>query len=149
MSLRLSLSIMFLAFCFGIALGIGICKKTNSDRKTDQTNNIEIPVKIVRIKIPLTQSSNLKIQLGEFAEKWGYAIRVAEITPDGNDFNVQLWRSDIKIAGAYPIEPGNLVIGFYYTNPLVIVPDFLINREISDLREFIEKIPNATLLVEQ
>ena len=130
----------------GLFLGFFGGKMTIAE-KTKDTSEGEAPIRIVEIIIDESQQEELFTQMRRFADEWGYAIRIARIVQYEDDFIIQMWREDIKLFGTYPSDPGELKIGFYYTYPDIPVPKIFFDREISDLRNFIDEIPGATLTV--
>ena len=130
----------------GLLLGF-LGSKMAMAEKTKDTSEGEAPIRIVEITIDESQQEELFDQLRKFADEWRYAIRIAPIDQYGEQFIVQMWREDIKLVGLYPSDPGELSIGFYYTNPAIPVPGMFFDTEIRDLRDFINEIPGATLTV--
>ena len=139
---------MVVCLLLGLSLGvwIGIAVKT---LQVGNSAGGQRAVRVVKIKIDLTQREALFTQLQKFADKWGYATRIAPLDPNGENFSVQLWRADMNVSGLYPNDPGTLDIGFFYTDPAVPVPERYFDEEIDDLRNFINEIPGATLSVDK
>jgi hypothetical protein len=102
--------ICFLLFSLLLGIWIGITIKTFQTANGDGTQHA---IRVVRIKIDPSQQDELFVQLRKFAEKWRYAIRIAPLDPNHKSFSVQLWRSDMKLLGLYPNDPGTLEIGFF------------------------------------
>jgi hypothetical protein len=140
--------IMIMCVLLGLSLGlfVGISIKTPQLRNNANTQRA---IRSVIININPSRQDKLFTQLREFADKWNYAILIDPISPNGEDFRIGMWREDTKLIGLYPTDPGTLYIGFYYTNPAVLVPERYFDEEISDLEKFISEIPNATLSVEK
>ena len=130
----------------GLFLGFLAGKMTIAE-KTKDTSEGEAPIRIVEITIDESQQEELFTQMRKFADKWRYAIRIAPIVQYEDDFIIQMWREDIKLFGTYPSDPGELKIGFYYTNPAIPVPEMFFDTEIRDLQVFINDIPGAILTV--
>ena len=130
----------------GLLLGF-LGSKIATAEKTKDTSEGEAPIRIVEITIDESRQEELFAQIQKFADEWGYAIRIARIVQNEDDFIIQMWREDIKLFGTYPSDPGELKIGFYYTNPAIPVAGIFFDSEIRDLRNFINEIPGATLTV--
>lgn len=135
---------VLLGFLLGIFVGIKI-----TTLRLENSIHTEHAVRDVQITIDTSQQEELFSQLQNFADKWGYAIRIAPLDPNGKSFSVQMWRSDVKLSGLYPNDPATLNIGFFYTNPAIPVPIRYIDEEINDLEGFIREIPGATFVVEK
>lgn len=132
------------ALLLGIWIGMGI--KTMSLQAKNGTQHAR---KIIVVTIDQSEQQELIDQLRKFADKWGYAIRVAPLDPRGESFSVSMWRADIKVFGYYPNSPGRLDIGFYDTDRMYPVPESHFDEEIIDLKSFISEIPNSTFSVEK
>jgi len=131
----------------GFLAGIGVSKITMNEKPKD--NPADIPRRAVIITINQSQREELFTQTRKFADKWGYATYIAPIDPSGSHFYVDLWRSDIKVLGAYLADSGELHFGFFYTESTRPVPDSYFDEEINDLRNFISEIPNTKFSIEK
>jgi hypothetical protein len=107
----------------------------------------EAPLKIVEVSITEDNQEVLFEQIRKYAESWQYAIRIAPTTQNSEKVLIQMWREDIKVIGLYPSDPGELKMGFYYTNPAVHIPELFFDKEIRNLETFIQEIPNATFTI--
>lgn len=85
--------LLLLAVTLGIWAGMGI--KTLQLANSTHTQRA---IRIVRINIEPPRKDELFTQLRKFADKWGYAIRIAPLDPNGEHFSIQMWRSDIKLS---------------------------------------------------
>jgi hypothetical protein len=103
----------------------------------------------VYITIDPIHRDELFTQLRKFSDKWKYAILIDPNSLNPENFEIYLWRHDMRAAGGYPTDPGILAIGFYYTNPAAPVPEKFFDEEIADLEIFISEIPGAKLTVEK
>lgn len=52
-------------------------------------------------------------QMRAFAEKYGFAVRIAPTAPTGKDFIVELWREDFKILAANPFDKGSFRVSVF------------------------------------
>lgn len=130
----------------GLVLGFSV----GSSLKTLQLRNragSQQAIRVVRITIDPSQQEKLFAQLQKFADKWRYAIRIAPLDPQNKTFSIQMWRSDIKLLGLYPNDPGTLDIGFFYTDPAQPIPSRYFDEEIKDLEDLINDIPGSTLSI--
>src|SRR5688572_10839171 len=88
---------LLLGLLLGVWVGIGV--------KTFQMENsasTQRAVRVVRITIDPNQQEQLFTELRKFADKWGYAIRIAPLDPHGKNFTVQMWLADMHLSGLYP-----------------------------------------------
>jgi hypothetical protein len=139
---------MMLGLLLSLLLGIwiGMAVKTI---KLQAEHSAQQPVRRVTITIDPSQREELFVQLREFGDKWGYAIRIAPLDPNNKSFSVAMWRADIKVLGLYPTDPGTLNAGFYNTDRLYPIPDRFFDEEISDLEIMIGEISSAAFSVEK
>jgi hypothetical protein len=146
MSARRAKLMMICFLLLGLLLGIwaGIAIKTFQIGNRVGTQHA---IRVVRITIDPSQQEKLFVQIRKFADKWRYAIRIAPLDPSNETFSIQLWRSDMKLSGLYPNDPGTLDIGFFYTDPAQPVSSQYFDEEISDLKSLINEIPGATLAI--
>ena len=147
---------LLLALCTGLCIGLflglfggmGISKMMGVE-KPENTSTAVYPIRFVIITIDPSKRDELFAQLRKFADKWKYAILIAPETLNTDNFDIQMWRYDMRAEGGYPTDPGTLHIGFYYTNPAAPVPERFFDEEIADLKIFIDEIPGATFSVEK
>ncbi len=147
---------LLLALCVGLCIGlsfglfggIGIGKMTTVIQPDFSSKRI-LPIRGVKIAIDPSQREELIAQLQKFAAKWKYAILIDPSSLISGRFDIYLWRSDIRVSGIYPNDPGTLDIGFFYTDPASPVPEEYFDEEIADLKVFISEIPGATLTVKK
>jgi len=131
----------------GLLLGFLLASKVGMSEKVKDPSEGTAPIRIVEITIDPSQQDELFEQMRNFAEEWGYAIRIAPLDQFGKKFVIEMWRLDMKLFGTYPSDPGELKIAFYYTNPAIPVPGMFFDTEIRDMKKFISDIPGATLNV--
>jgi len=136
--------IPIICLMLGLLLGYFGSKMAMAEKEKG-TSEAAAPIRIVEITIDESQQEELFTQLRKYADEWRYAIRIAPTSTSSRRFLIQMWREDIKLIGVYPSDPGELKLGFYYTNPAIPVPDLFFDTEIRDLRGFISEIPGATL----
>ena len=141
---RVKLMVFFLLLSLLLGVWIGINIKTVQRENGAGTQHA---IRVVRITIDPSQREELFTQLRKFADKWRYAIRIVPLDPSSKHFSVQMWRTDMKLSGLYPNDPGTLDIGFFYTDPAVPVPERYFDEEIRDLKILVNEIPNATFSV--
>ena len=141
-----------IGLCIGLSLGlfggIGIGKVTTVIQP-DFSSKAVYPIRNVYITIDPSQRDELFAQIRKFSYKWKYAILIAPESLNPENFEIQMWRYDMRAVGDYPIGPGRLAISFHYTNPAVPVPEKYFDEEIADLEIFISEIPGATFTVEK
>ena len=151
MSKTLAFMMMFMCLLLGIIVGIGIKTLTTTEQGTETIPYEKLPRRKFIITIERRQQEELFSQLKKFADKGGFAIRIAPITPSGEDFSIEMWREDIKIFGANPFNPGEFRIGFYDTDGAYPypAPEWALDDLENDLKSFIGEISNATFSLEK
>ena len=132
----------------GTLWGIGIGKVTTVIQPDFSSKTIHA-IRGVNITIDPSQREELFAQLRKFTYKWNYAILIKPRSLNPENFDIYIWRSDIRAEGTYPTDPGTLSIGFYYTDLAAPVPEKYFDEEIADLEIFISEIPGATFTVEK
>ncbi len=137
--------IAIVCFLLGILGGVLIDRLSMPGKFKDSP--ADIPRRVVTITIDQNQRDDLFNQLQKFADKWRYAIRIAPLDPSGSHFSIGLWRSDIKVLGAYLADSATLQVAFFYTESTRPVPERYFDEEVNDLKIFIGEIPNATFTV--
>lgn len=128
-------SVAFLIFCLLSIIGVGslaMASKTDSDA--------EIPVRKAVIKIQEDQFDLFFDQVRAFADRHGFAVRIAPTAPTGKDFIVELWREDFKILAANPFDKGTFRVSIFN----------ILGREIeeSHIDGVVEALKQYTLKVE-
>jgi len=147
MSTNRAILFVALGLLLGLLIGISISKITTAENRKD--NPTDIPIRVVTVTIDQGQRELLFYQVQKFADKWRYAIRIAPLNSMSEDFRVDMWRYDIKVLGAYSNDYGELHLAFSYTESTRPVPERYFDEEVSDLKSFIDEIPNATFTIEK
>jgi len=144
---------MLICLFLGIFIGIGIktLTETTLPQGIENASYEKLPRRRLVITIEKSQQEELFTQLRKFADKGGFAIRIAPITSSSEDFSIELWREDIKIFGANPFIPGEFRLGFYDTDGAYPYPasESILDDLESDLKSFIGEIPNVTITEEK
>lgn len=104
----------------------------------------QLPLRKLTVVLGKTGHEALFAHLRKFADKHGFAIRIAPNTATGGDFSIAMWRSDFKILGANPFEPGTFKIGIY-DNDAEGVPKEYLNMLFADLKTCLGQIRTATV----
>ena len=126
---------------FGILGGIGMNAAAGEDRREPQ-----FPIRAVVVTINKSQYEQFFAQLREFADKRGFAIRVAAVRSDGEHFNIQMWSEYYKIFATNPFDSGTFDVAIYKTSEhsTLGIPATYLDTLIGDLKSYISKIPKAT-----
>ena len=138
---------LLLSCLLGILGGMGV--KTMMFPVKD--NPQQLPRRTLWVTIDRSQWDQFLNQLRKFSDKWGYAIRIAPLDPDGNRFNVEMWRADMKLTAFMDtsFDNGTIQIHFYDTDRVRPVPDSYFDEEANDLKKFVNEIPNVTITEEK
>lgn len=146
-----TMMMMLMSLLLGVLIGVGA--KTIAVKMYETPDQIsseqQQPKKTVVISFEENQQDEFFAQIRRFAEKWDYAIRIAPTGSDSKGYLIQMWREDIKIIAVNNFGPGRFSIGFFETYPTRPVPQQYFDEEVSDLKNFIDEIPGATLSVEK
>ena len=139
--------IVFLPSLFlGFKGGIKLITIIDDNKKV---SNGQSPIKNLRITVSKNQRNELIDQLQRFADKDAFAIRIERHDPNGYNFSVYLWRDDIWMSGLYPVDPETMSLHFYYTIEAQPIPASIVDETISDLENYLNEIPNATISIEK
>lgn len=138
---------LLLTFLLGILVGMRI----NPNSLQAENSGTQHARKTLRVTIGKNQWNELFEQFRSFADKWRYAIRIAPLDPNSNSFNVELWRSDMRLTAFMDtgFDNGNVQIHFYDTDRTRPVPEQYYDEEVNDLISFISKIPNVSVTQEK
>jgi len=145
--------ILISAICLLLGAGLGFLGGTRVGKipMAEQPNTDRAPIRgrIVTIAIDEGQTEQLLAQLRSFADKWRYAIRIDPVKPVSENFRVAMWRSDMKVLGAYLVASRTLQIAFTDTESTRPVPERYFDEEVTDLQGYIAEIPGATFSVDK
>jgi hypothetical protein len=75
----------------------------------------QLPLEMLDVAIAPGARSAYFASLRAFAERFGFAIRIAPTTPSGRDFLTHMYREDIKVLGANSLRVEGFALGFYTT----------------------------------
>src|SRR5271169_4363373 len=67
----------------------------------------------IRVTVTADTRSELFDRLSEFAQTYGFRIRIAPVSAGGEHFVVQMWRKDVDVVGDNPFDPQKYNIDFY------------------------------------
>lgn len=133
-----------LLFSSGILVGIQI----NSLSSQFGTQHAR---RTLRVTIDQEQWPTLFDQFRQFADKWRYAIRIAPLDPNKNSYEVELWRTDMRLMAFMDtgFDEGRVQIHFYDTNRTISVPEQHYDEEVNDLMNILHEIPNVSIVQEK
>ena len=138
---------LVLTFLLGMLVGMGI----NPNSLQVDNSGTQHARRTLRVTIEKNQWNDLFDQFRSFADQWGYAIRIAPLDPNGNSFNVELWRADMRLTAFMDtgFDNGKVQIHFYDTDRTRPVPEQYYDEEVNDLISFISEIPNVSVTQEK
>lgn len=113
------------------------------------SKNGQTPTRKVWVTLAQNQHDQLFEQLRKFADKHGFAIRISQIDPSGENFLVLMWSDDIEVHSFDSGDPGLFKIGFFNVDEEHPVPLSVIDELVVDLKGFIEEIPNTTFTLKE
>ena len=131
-----------------LALSLGNTEpiETNSIPLTPLPNPA---VRTITITIDPERKDDLFTRLEAFADMWRYAVLIAPSNESANKYIVSLYRIDMKLKGSYFADSGLLELGFYNTNPKSRNPQSFFDKELKDLEDLINEIPNSEYSVQK
>ncbi|WP_119392201.1 hypothetical protein [Taklimakanibacter lacteus] len=102
------------------------------------------PLRIVEFTLPGGASEVLYAKLRGYADKFGFAIRIAPTTPDSQRVLIEMWREEIRLLGLNAERPSSYTIAFYKNIGIGQVPDKFLDQLVSELTESLEEIKGLT-----
>lgn len=103
----------------------------------------------VNVTIETDEQDLLFGQLGDFAQKNFFAIRITKSLPPSPSYQIQMWREDIHIGGSYYPDSGELSLGFLHNNfekrPPQPLPRTVFDDAKNALEAFISEVPSAMM----
>lgn len=93
----------------------------------------------VTIHVDTDLRSRFFEELKKFADAHAFAIRIAPTTPDGQRFQVQMWREDIRVIGTNSVNAGAFRISFFQNGNYPVVPGS-VNRLVDSLKTSVTAI---------
>ncbi len=100
---------VFLVILVGVTAGLG-----SLSARADK-----LPIRTVKVTIAKTQREDFINEIKTFADSYGLAFRVAQISPNPEHIHVQMWREDVSIDALNNSDTGapDLTYAiFFYTN---------------------------------
>lgn len=104
----------------------------------------ELPLKKFVVTLDAGQRESLFEEFKRFADKQGFAIRIAPVRPDGEHFLVEMWRSDFKILAVNSEEPSRFKVGVY-DNDSQGVPQSYVESLVIDLKVSIGNVQGVAI----
>jgi len=86
-------------------------------------SDMELPIRGIRVSVKADARSSFFDKLTKFANEYAFAIRIAPVRPDTQNFSIQLWRADIKGIGVNTLSPEDFEIFFYNNSKQPVDPD--------------------------
>ena len=136
-----------LLFCllFSILGYVGMIMMT----KASDNSSRKLPTSKVTITIDVNHQQEYFDQLRKFADKHDFTILI-DAQPSGDeDFLIYMTREDIVISGLNVFAPGEYRLGFYDADRRHPAPESVLDDLVSDLQNFVSKIPDTTFSVEK
>lgn len=119
---------------------IVLCLIAGCEKPMVAKSNSEEPIQKVTFTVEKRVREDFFDQLRKFADRHAFAIRIAQNTPDGESFVIQMWREDLKVVSTNSFDPTSFSIYAYKNSPLALPPnqlDFLIGdlkRSLGEVR---------------
>ncbi|HRJ57454.1 MAG TPA: hypothetical protein PK152_07530 [Anaerolineales bacterium] len=100
----------------------------------------------VVITIDLNQRQEFFDQLSKFAEANGFTILIETLSSSNEEFQIDMTREDIIIAGATG-ELDKYYIGFYDVLNQPPAPDLVFDDLVNQLERYVTEVPGTTFLI--
>jgi hypothetical protein len=104
--------------------------------------------KSVVITIDLNQRQEFFDQLNKFAEANGFTILIDTLSSSNEEFQIDMTREDIIIAGATG-ELDKYYIGFYDVLNQPPAPDSVFDDLVSQLERYVTEVPGTTFFIKK
>ncbi|TKB18693.1 MAG: hypothetical protein E5V75_08970 [Mesorhizobium sp.] len=132
-----------MAGLFSFAVGSGIMVRQAMPVKS----RVQLPLHKITFTLPEDTKDAFFRQLRQFADTYGFAIRIAPITPDGEQFGVQMYQESIKLLGDNALDTKEVFIGFYQQGENAVPAPYL-TRLVDGLKQAVQAVPGVTVLKE-
>lgn len=108
----------------------------------DERPDSEMPIRKMVVSFDEGQHDQFFEEMEEFADKHGFAIRIAPTTPEGSDYVVEMWREDFKILAVNPFDPRTFKVAVYRNDNQEVPSEYLDNL-INDFEDFSREVSGA------
>ncbi|MCI0550215.1 MAG: hypothetical protein L0287_04615 [Anaerolineae bacterium] len=137
---------ILICLCMNALFVTFACALTNS---VGGGNSLQ-PVRGLRVTIEESQREELFAQFQKFAEKNDFKIEITDYGKRGKHFQVWMARDDIQIISQDASDDLRVFsIYFYGKYPGAPVDEKVVDNLLSNLRDFINEIPNVTITEEK
>ncbi len=110
----------------------------------------QAPIRRLRITIDVSQRDELFAQLRKFAEKHDLEFRLTFYDKDKKIFLVEMLRDDIEIVAVDSPKASTIIrLRLYDKDPTHPTPKETVDEVFTDLKRFINEIPNVTIIEEE
>jgi hypothetical protein len=123
------------------------CSVTDVFTKPSNKDSGQQSRKSIIITINLNQRQEFFNQLHKFADANGFSIQINTLPSSNEEFQIYMTREDIFILGASAFDPGEYHLGFYDTDRIHPLPDSVFDDLVSELEQFMNKVPNTTFSI--
>jgi hypothetical protein len=121
----------------------------SSDAPKTAGSHDRLPLVMLEVAVAPGARDAYFAALRAFAERNGFAIRIAPTTPSGKDFLTQLFRIDIDVFGANSLRVDGFALGFYSSCPGD--PDAITRQDVTflvaDLKAALSKTKGVVVQV--
>lgn len=133
----ISLFLLFIAVCVGLT------------QIAQNGSEGQLPLKILMITIDVSRRDELFARLQKFADNHAFEFHLDFHDANKKIFLVGMYRDDLKIlAGNVPNDPITIDLGIYEQNPADPTLKKVVNDLVSDLKSFLNEIPNIKIIEE-
>jgi len=130
-----------------LIFGLLLSNCTNSIKQDTFDYNTQLPIRSMEITIDPIRRNDFFDAIKFFAEKHGFAIRIAKIHPDYEDYTIQMYRSDYKLYGSNPFLAEVFDLSFYEMGPHTReIPSSYLDLLMNDFKNIITGVPNSKFI---
>src|SRR6185503_12029559 len=100
----------------GIAIGLiamVVCAIALQGAAIAADSDSQSPLRSISITVPDGARDQVFAQFHNYADEYGWAIRIAPTRPDDENFVVAMYREDLKILGTNAIRSNTFRLGFF------------------------------------
>jgi hypothetical protein len=103
----------------------------------------QLPLRGIEVRIQQDGREALFDELGLFADRFAFAMRIGRVRPDKPSFLIQMWREDVKLIGTNASE--NIYKIFFYENGDSPIPGGVLDYMADDLQKALENLDGASV----
>jgi hypothetical protein len=132
-----------------LLLGVMGCSSTKPIATATENSSGQLPRRKIVITIDTSQRPAVFDQLRKFADKHDFVIMIDTRPPGVEGFYIDMYRRDIEINGTNPFAPEEYKLGIYDADRNRPVSDAVLDNLVNELKNFINEVPDVTIIEEK